>query len=178
MPTAVMHYCHKAMMVDLSDTASFRRKLLAIVLPVLLLGCSSTGHTPPRPELVISGWRDPAALAPDGDFETYVRDVSQELRKHRLPFVASMADAELGKAAPFRMLPDRGCKTDAPRGIVILIHGLSDTACRNCGRCPTHHSGRSLARCGQRDGRFPPPSARGPLPGAKPTDRPLFSPAG
>ena len=39
-----------------------------------------------------------------------------------------MADAELGKVAPFRMLPDRGCKKDAPRGIAILIHGLSDTA--------------------------------------------------
>jgi len=65
-----MRYCHKAMMLDLSGMASFRRKLLAIVLPVLLLGCSSTGHTPPRPDLVISGWRDPAALAPGVDFET------------------------------------------------------------------------------------------------------------
>jgi hypothetical protein len=123
-----MRYCHKAMMLDLSGMASLRRKLLAIVLPMLLLGCSSTSYTPPRPELVISGWRDPAALAPGADFETYVREVSQELRKHRLPFVASMADAELGKVAPFKQLPDRGCKTDAPRGIAILIHGLSDTA--------------------------------------------------
>ena len=39
-----------------------------------------------------------------------------------------MADAELGKVAPFRDLPDRGCKTDAPRGIAVLIHELSDTA--------------------------------------------------
>ncbi len=115
-------------MLDLSGMDSFRRAFLAIALSVLLLGCSSTGHTPPRPELVISGWRDPAALAPGADFETYVRDVSQELRKHRLPFVASMADAELGKVAPFRQPPDRGCKKDAPRGIAILIHGLSDTA--------------------------------------------------
>ena len=128
MPAAGMRYCHKAMRLDLSGLASFLRKLLAIVLPVLLLGCSSTGHTPPRPELVISGWRDPAALAPGADFETYVRNVSQELHKHRLPFVASMADAELGKVAPFRTLPDRGCKKDEPRGIAILIHGLSDTA--------------------------------------------------
>jgi len=111
-PAVGMRYCHKAMMLDLSGMASFRRKLLAIVLPVLLLGCSSTGHTPPRPELVLSGWRDPSALAPGADFETYIRDVSQELRKHRLPFVASMADAELGKVAPFRQLPDRGCKAD------------------------------------------------------------------
>ena len=128
MPAAGMRYCHKAMMLDLSGLASFLRKLLAIVLPVLLLGCSSPGHTPLRPELVISGWRDPAALAPAADFDTYVGKVRAELRTHRLPFVASMADAELGKVAPFRTLPDRGCKTDAPRGIAILIHGLSDTA--------------------------------------------------
>lgn len=105
-----------------------RRPLLAMVLSALLLGCSSTGHRPSRPELVSSGWRDPAAFAPVADFETYVRDVSQELRTHRLPFVASMADAELVKVAPFRMPPDQGCKKDAPRGIAILIHGLSDTA--------------------------------------------------
>ena len=51
------------MMPDLSGMATCRRALLAIMLSVLLLGCSSTGLTPPRPELVISGWRDPAALA-------------------------------------------------------------------------------------------------------------------
>lgn len=105
-----------------------RLPLPAIVLSTLLLGCSSTGDMPPRPELVSSGWRDPAALAPVADFETYVRDVSQELRTHRLPFVASMADAELDKVVPFRLPPDQGCQKGAPRGIAVLIHGLSDTA--------------------------------------------------
>lgn len=127
-PAHGMQCFHKPLMRHLSGMASFRRKLLAIVLPVLLLGCSSTGHTPQRPELLISGWREPAALAPGPDFETYVRDVSQELRKHRLPFVASMADAELAKVVPFRWPPDQGCKKGGPRGIVVLIHGLSDTA--------------------------------------------------
>jgi len=104
------------------------RPLLAIILSTLLLGCSSTGDVPPRPELVSSGWRKPASFAPVADFETYIRDVSQELRTHRLPFVASMADAELDKVVPFRLPPVQGCKKGAPRGIAVLIHGLSDTA--------------------------------------------------
>jgi esterase/lipase len=106
---------------------AMRRPLFATILSTLLLGCSSTGDVPPRPELVSSGWREPAAFAPVADFETYIRDVSQELRTHRLPFVASMADAELGKVVPFRLPPDQGCKKGAPRGIAVLIHGLSDT---------------------------------------------------
>ena len=105
-----------------------RRPLLSMVLSVLLLGCASNGHLPARPEMVSSGWRDPGALAPVADFDTYVRSVGQELRTHRLPFVASMADAELDKVAPFRLPPDQGCRNGAPRGIVVLIHGLSDTA--------------------------------------------------
>jgi esterase/lipase len=107
---------------------AMRRPLFATILSTLLLGCSSTGDVPPRPELVSSGWREPAAFAPVADFETYIRDVSQELRTHRLPFVASMADAELGKVVPFRLPPDQGCKKGAPRGIAVLVHGLSDTA--------------------------------------------------
>ena len=75
-----------------------------------------------------SGWRTPDALAPAADFDTYVGKVRAELRTHRLPFVAWMADAELGQVAPFRMPPDPGCRADRPRGIAILIHGLSDTA--------------------------------------------------
>lgn len=107
---------------------SMRWLFLAMVLSLLSLGCSSTGHTPARPDLVSSGWREPAALAPLADFDTYVRVVRQELRDHRLPFVASMAAAELAQVGPFRMPPDPGCQSPAPRGIAILIHGLSDTA--------------------------------------------------
>lgn len=105
-----------------------KRVLLGMLLSVLLLGCSVTGNPPPRPELVRSGWGNPSALLPAADFETYLTNVSQELRTHRLPFDASMADAELVKVAPFRTPPGSGCTTDTPRGIVVLVHGLSDTA--------------------------------------------------
>lgn len=115
-------------MLRLKKELAMRRPLFATILSMLLLGCSSTGDVPPRPELVSSGWREPAAFAPVADFETYIRDVSQELRTHRLPFVASMADEELDKVVPFKLPPDQGCKKGAPRGIAVLIHGLSDTA--------------------------------------------------
>ncbi len=115
-------------MLRLKKELAMRRPLFATILSMLLLGCSSTGDVPPRPELVSSGWREPAAFAPVADFETYIRDVSQELRTHRLPFVASMADEELDKVVPFKLPPDQGCMKGAPRGIAVLIHGLSDTA--------------------------------------------------
>ena len=47
---------------------------------------------------------------------------------HRLPFDPAMSDAELTRVAPFRALPNQGCHPGTPRGIAILIHGLSDTA--------------------------------------------------
>lgn len=102
--------------------------MLGMLLSVLLLGCSFNSDLPLRPELVKSGWGDPSALLPTEDFETYVRNVSQELRTHRLPFDVSRSDAELAKVAPFKIPPSSACKTGTPRGIVVLVHGLSDTA--------------------------------------------------
>lgn len=99
-----------------------------IALSALLLGCSSTGPSAPSPDMMSSGWRDAAALAPAADFDAYVSGVRQELRLHRVPFDASMADAELSRVAPFRTPASADCPTPAPRGIAILIHGLSDTA--------------------------------------------------
>ncbi len=101
----------------------------AVVLSVLFLsGCASRGNTTPSPELVSSGWSNPSALAPVADFDAYVGSVTHELRKHRVPFDSSMADTELSLVAPFRVAASAECKSATPRGIAILIHGLSDTA--------------------------------------------------
>jgi len=54
--------------------------------------------------------------------------VTRELRAHRLPFDAAAADAELASVAPLRVPPGPGCTPGAPRGIAVLVHGLSDTA--------------------------------------------------
>ena len=100
---------------------------VALLAP-LLPGCASRQSVPPRPELLSSGWSDPAAVAPGADFDAYVARVTQELRAHRLPFDSAQADAELRSVAPFRMAPGPGCQPGAPRGIAVLVHGLSDTA--------------------------------------------------
>ena len=102
--------------------------VLGAVLLALLQGCASNESVAPRAELLSSGWSDPAALAPATDFDAYVADVTRELRAHRLPFDAAAADAELASVAPLRVPPSPGCAPGAPRGIAVLVHGLSDTA--------------------------------------------------
>ena len=99
-----------------------------LALLALLPGCASKESLASRPELLSSGWRDASAAAPAADFDAYVAGVTQELRAHRLPFAPPMADAELRSVAPFRMPPGTGCPPGAPRGIAVLVHGLSDTA--------------------------------------------------
>ena len=115
--------------VPRSGGGSAAAVLVGIALSALSIGCASmTGHEAPPPERVSSGWRDPSALAPVAAFDAYVAGVTEELRTHRLPFDPSRADVELNRVAPFRLPPGPGCGTGTPRGIAILIHGLSDTA--------------------------------------------------
>lgn len=99
-----------------------------MALVTLLVGCASKGDGAPPSELVSSGWSNPSALAPAADFDAYVAAVTRELRMHRLPFDPAMADAELRAVAPFRLPPAAPCPPGKPRGIAVLVHGLSDTA--------------------------------------------------
>lgn len=102
--------------------------IAAAAVCMLLQGCVSQGDTAVRTEFVPSGWSDTRTLAPVSDFDAYVLGMRKELRSHRVPFDPSMSDAELGLVAPFRVPPDPACRSAQPRGIAILVHGLSDTA--------------------------------------------------
>ena len=102
--------------------------LAGAALFALLSGCASRESVAPRAERLSSGWRDPSAVAPVADFDAYVAQVTRELGVHRLPFAPSTADAELRLVAPFRIAPGPACQPEAPRGIAVLVHGLSDTA--------------------------------------------------
>lgn len=108
--------------------ASLATIVVCVALATLLSGCASTDGSASAPELVSRGWENPAALAPVADFDAYVAQVTQELRNHRLPFDPGIADAELSLVAPLRTPPGPRCESGAPRGIAILVHGLSDTA--------------------------------------------------
>jgi esterase/lipase len=93
-----------------------------------MVGCATKGDVAPPAELVSSGWKNPSALAPTANFDVYVAAVTSELRSHRVPFDEAMADTELRLVAPLRMAPAAQCMPGVPRGIAILVHGLSDTA--------------------------------------------------
>lgn len=110
------------------NRASTAAIAICIALASLLSGCASTDGAAPSSELVSSGWKNAPALAPVADFDAYVAQVTQELRLHRLPFDPAMADAELGWVAPSRIASSPRCPAGRPRGIAILVHGLSDTA--------------------------------------------------
>ena len=110
------------------DRASTAAIAICIALASLLSGCASRDGAAPSSELVSSGWKNAPALAPVADFDAYVAQVTQELRLHRLPFDPTMADTELGWVAPLRILSSPHCPVGRPRGIAILVHGLSDTA--------------------------------------------------
>lgn len=103
-------------------------RIVWFALVTLLVGCASTEDGTPAAEVVSSGWQDPAALAPAASFDAYVANVKEELRVHRVPFDPARADAELDLVAPFRTAPGPRCSPATPRGIAILVHGLSDTA--------------------------------------------------
>jgi esterase/lipase len=95
----------------------------------LLAGCAGRARsTVDAAEQIGSGWRQPAELAPVGNYDDYLQRIGQELRAHRLAFDPSASERELALVAPFRLAPDAACGGQAPRGIAILVHGLSDTA--------------------------------------------------
>lgn len=102
--------------------------VLALLLSIAVVGCAAPGPSASSPELVGSGWRQPSALAPVDSFDDYVSKIHRELQVHRLPFDASRQDIELAMVAPFRTPPGPACSSSKPRGVAILIHGLSDTA--------------------------------------------------
>ena len=84
-----------------------------------------------------SGLVDPALLQPNGwksntlilnsrTFDQYSAAVQDEVRSSRVPFVKSNAPTEAALASPAEFLPAERCLE--ARGIVVLVHGLSDSA--------------------------------------------------
>ena len=99
-----------------------------IALSTLLVGGMSTSCTPPPTEHAGSGWSASSALAPVADVDADAEGMPRALSSHRLPFDAAMADAALSSVAPVRIRPGPRCQRETPRGIAVLVHGLSDTA--------------------------------------------------
>lgn len=117
----------------LPPTSWGRTLALLRILPLIaiLSGCAS-GHGPEAPTdaLTPHGWRQPAAVLTGDTFADYARDVSTLLHRSRLPFDPSRATEEIRMAAPREYRPsiDTHCAGTSSRGIVLLVHGLSDSA--------------------------------------------------
>ncbi len=98
---------------------------LLVVLLFLLTGCGFNKSGVVYPELLETvGWQHPDELLKASSFDEYAETIQQEVAKARVPF--AYATREVMFASPAEFKPAAEC--DDTRGIVLLVHGLSDTA--------------------------------------------------
>lgn len=93
----------------------------------LSAGCASLPDDGSGALLKPAGWRNVSTSLAGNDFDDYVADVRQRLAEHRIAINRDKAAQEIDRAAPAQFNPAPHCQNDS-QGIVILVHGLSDTA--------------------------------------------------
>lgn len=102
---------------------------MLVLTCALLVSCTSTQPGPPAPAEVFepAGWLDVGQSLSGDSFADYEANVRHRLETARLPFDSTQAELELNRAAPVQIDPVETCGDDL-HGIVLLVHGLSDTA--------------------------------------------------
>ncbi len=108
---------------------SQRSASAVLLLSTLAASCTSTQPGPaPSPQIYQpAGWFDVQQSLQGESFGDYINEVRQRLKTARLPLDPLQADIELDRSAPVQLDPVSGCG-ETVRGIVLLVHGLSDTA--------------------------------------------------
>ena len=107
-------------------TAASRLWVLCALL-VFLSGCGFNKSGLVDPALLQpSGWKSSAHILNSRSFEQYRMKVYNEVLASRVPFVKSNRLTEVSLASPAEFLPSEQCLQT--KGIVILVHGLSDSA--------------------------------------------------
>lgn len=116
-------------------------------------GCAGARELPSEasPDYYVpAGWHDAARDLETKSHADFSRAVSERVRRHRRVLDTVAPDAEIAAVAPTEHGPGvsttssagaaeralmgaatdtaAGCDADAPRGIAVLVHGLSDTA--------------------------------------------------
>ena len=92
-------------------------------------GCGALGGGPnaaPPEQLEPAGWHAPSSVLAGDDFDAYARAVRTIVDEHRLPLVPESAAREAELSAPREYPPTPDCAE--PRGVALLVHGLSDSA--------------------------------------------------
>lgn len=112
-----------------SNRITFRYATLAALLLILLTGCGSRGNEAPAYYYKSAGWKNVDQTLIHGNFSDYSADIKQRIDRHRVPFESQNALKEAQMAAPREYSPAENCNSDhSPEGIILLVHGLSDTA--------------------------------------------------
>lgn len=94
---------------------------------VILSGCGFNKSGEVYPELLVAtGWQQPEIFLNNESFLEYAQSVQREVATARVPFVPENAAKEITLASPAEFRHEADC--DTTRGIVLLVHGLSDTA--------------------------------------------------
>ena len=106
------------------------RLLLMLFVCLVLSSCVSTQENEGasgyyRP----AGWLRPGDTLKVSDFADYQSKVTQRVEQHRLIIDTSNPGNEISLVSPAEFEPNKvKCLATEPLGIVILVHGLSDTA--------------------------------------------------
>ena len=76
-----------------------------------------------------AGWLKLNDTLRTSNFAEYQANVTQRVKQHRLIIDTANSATEVSLVSPAEFAPDGvNCEADEPLGIVILVHGLSDTA--------------------------------------------------
>ncbi len=108
-------------------SAATARLWVLCALLFFLSGCSFNKSGLVDPALLQpSGWKSNTHIVNSRSFDQYRMAVHDEVRASRVPFVKSNGPTESTLASPAEFLPAARCVQ--ARGIVVLVHGLSDSA--------------------------------------------------
>ncbi len=104
-----------------------RRFKIGCFFVLLLSGCgfNKSGLVDPR-LLQPTGWKSNETLLDAPTFDEYSKGVYDEVFSSRIPFVPANATKEVRLASPSELQPLSSC--GQAQGIVVLVHGLSDSA--------------------------------------------------
>ena len=96
-------------------------------LLIFLSGCGFNKSGLVDPALLQpSGWKSNTRILNSRSFDQYKAAVQDEVQSSRIPFIENNGPTEATLASPAEFLPAARCLE--ARGIVVLVHGLSDSA--------------------------------------------------
>lgn len=87
---------------------------------------SDRGGEAPLNHLSPAGWHNVEKALTQKDFAGYASAIKDDVAQFRVPFDASKSSSEIDMASPLEFAAAQEC--ERPKGIALLVHGLSDTA--------------------------------------------------